>query len=148
MFLKEIVISMYKKLTKKYRRNIPVELYAPHAYENLTTELKTKICNGCGPSGWKGRLILDHVYGIYIGEACNIHDYMYEAGLTLEDKDEADRVFLNNLLRIVDAGTESRWMRALTHRRVLTYYTAVSLGGGPYFWNDKNPVENRIVVAV
>ena len=68
---------------------------------------------------------------------------MYTTGHTIEDKDAADRVFLNNMLRIIRAHTKSRWLRYLRAKRAKIYYHAVCLFGGPYFWDDKNRHEEQ-----
>ena len=63
---------------------------------------------------------------------------MYHEGRTIEDKEEADRVFLNNLLRIIDR--ENKWYKptGLMRCRARNYYRAVKYFGGPAFWEWKN----------
>jgi hypothetical protein len=119
-----------------------VALYAPEAYWTLDHAVRQAITNGCGTKGWLGRLVPDHIYGLRVTSACNIHDYMYAVGETEEDKCEADKVLLNNLLRIIDANTSFWLLRKLRYNRALVYYRAVQRFGGPAFWNDKNPREN------
>lgn len=124
-------------------------IFAPKAYWELTKEEKKKICNGCGPQGWKFDIIPDTMWFLDISEACNAHDFMYHvARPTVKDKDEADRVFLNNLTRIIDAKTKKRikffWgsfvnpiYKMRLHRAKL-YYKFVRDHGGPAFWTGKN----------
>lgn len=88
-----------------------IELYAPKEYWKLSFESKREICNSCGASSALFDFVPDNIYGLDISECCNIHDYMYHIGETIEDKFEADRVFLNNLIRIVDKNTS--WKRIL-----------------------------------
>ncbi|HBD18665.1 MAG TPA: hypothetical protein DC063_00190 [Arenimonas sp.] len=80
----------------------------------------------------------DTIYGLRVTAACDIHDYMYFIGDGIEDKDAADRVFLNNLLRLIAAGTRWDWLRRLRALRARTYYAAVCAFGGPAFWHGKN----------
>jgi hypothetical protein len=116
----------------------PVTLYAPEAYWKMLA-MGHQIGNGCGTEGLNGKLVPDTVWGLSITEACNIHDFMYVVGETIQDKEEADRVFLNNMLRIIEGRTKWRWLSVLRGRRALTYYQAVHCFGGPAFWNGKNP---------
>lgn len=119
------------------------DLYAPETYWTASPEVRAQVCNGCGPGGWKLKLIPDTVLGLSVRECCNIHDWMYTCGRTIEDKDAADRAFLNNMLRLVNDAT-GFWASVLRyHRRlrVAEYYEAVHLFGGPAFWSGKNPTE-------
>ena len=122
-------------------------LYAPPAYWRLTADQRRQRCNGCGTKGLCGYLVPDHLLGLPIGEACNIHDFMYEVGETLADKQEADRVFKNNMLRLVGAVQISkawpinRLQLAVMRRRAdlaEVYFGFVDKWGGPAFWDGKN----------
>jgi hypothetical protein len=122
------------------------QLYAPSSYVNASEKVKALATNGCGPGGWKIDLIPDTIYGLDISSACNIHDWMYNAGSTLAEKDEADRVFLNNVLRLIEAGTSFWLLKKLRRIRAQGYYEAVSHFGGPAFWAGKNSKENMVTV--
>jgi len=113
-------------------------IYAPEAYKKLTQKQAAAIINGCGPGGWKIDLVPDTLWGLNITDACDIHDYMYHVGDDIKDKEEADRVFLNNMIRLVNAGTKCRWLRLLRRHRANIYYSAVKKFGGPAFWAEKN----------
>lgn len=119
-------------------------LYAPTSYWRLTPAAKAEICNGCG--GKNGRRVPGTIWGLEITEACNIHDYMYHVGRTEQDRAEADRAFLNNMLRIIEADSiKFSFLKQLRSYRAITYYRAVRDFGGPSFWNDKNaPGEMQI----
>lgn len=123
-------------------------LYAPKSYIDAPQEVRDAVVNGCGTSGWKGYLVPDTIWGLNIVEACRIHDWMYAEGETLVDKDEADRVFLNNMLRLVAAAGGFGLLQALRRRRARIYFEAVSRFGGPAFWHEKNRLENMIAVPV
>lgn len=127
---------------KKKQTKCLIGLYAPQSYKNATDEEKASVCNGCGTEGWKGWIVPDTMWGLDISEACQIHDWMYWEGKTIEDKNEADRVFLNNLIRIIEAGSRWRIVKHLRMRRAFTYYQAVSIFGGPAFWASVNQKEN------
>lgn len=111
------------------------KLWSPPGYHDLTPELKKSICNGCGTKGLGGWFVPDTLYGLSIEECCNIHDFMYRVGAIIQDKQEADRTFLNNMLRVVDTG--STWLKPFRKRRAVKYYHAVDLFGGPAFWSGK-----------
>ena len=117
-------------------------LYAPKEYWLLSDEERDDIVGGCGPGkGWKEYLVPDKIWGLNIIECCKIHDYMYFAGKTHLDKEQADRVFLYNMLRLIDYETNSVVLKFLRQRRAWLYYQAVSKFGGPAFWANKNEDE-------
>lgn len=122
-----------------------LKLYSPPSYKRLTSEERDEIVNGCGAAGAKFDFIPDNIYRLNISEACNIHDFMYHiAEATNEAKIEADRIFLNNLLRIIEFNTKSPTLKKLRRSRAKKYYKAVKAYGGPAFWDDKN--EEEVVV--
>jgi len=116
-----------------------MRLYAPESFWRASARVRGVVSNGCGTSGWKGELVPETMYGLDVSLACDIHDWMYHEGETQEDKDQADRVFLNNLLRIIQHAAGPWLLRTLRRRRARTYYQAVHHFGGPAFWAEKNP---------
>ena len=122
-------------------------LFAPESYWKLTAQQKKDACNGCGTKGIVGHIIPDSLYGLSIKEACNIHDWMYRTGATVADKDEADRVFLNNMLRLVDDGSDNWFTRWVRSRAAVKYYYAVRDCGGPAFWQGKNSFDELGLAA-
>lgn len=115
------------------------ELFAPAAYWSLID--KSPYCNGCGAKGLGGYLIPDNLFGLSIENCCNIHDFMYSMGNGIADKEEADRVFLNNMLREIEAVQASRVVNFFRRLRAMGYYSAVRDFGGPAFWAGKNRPE-------
>ncbi|MDH3998052.1 MAG: hypothetical protein OET90_04355, partial [Desulfuromonadales bacterium] len=116
----------------------PYQLYVPQSFQDAPEYVRAAVANGCGASGWKVDLVPDSLYRLDVSEVCDIHDWMYHQGETLADKDEADRVLLNNLLRKINAETSYAWLRWLRRKRALKYYQAVAEFGGPAFWSGKN----------
>lgn len=116
-----------------------MSLYAPESYTRASVEVRLAVVNGCGPGGWKFDLIPDTIWFLDVSAACNIHDWMYQAGATIADKDEADRVLLNNLLRLIETAGGLWIIRRLRRNRAWVYYQAVARFGGPAFWSGKNP---------
>lgn len=115
-----------------------VKLYAPRSYWDASEDLLFAVTGGCGPGGVGDLLVPDTIWGLNIRRCCQIHDFMYWEGLCHADKEAADRVFLYNMLRVVQARTKNKWLRRLRVRRAKTYYEAVSTFGGPAFWDNKN----------
>lgn len=115
-------------------------LFAPPIYWKLTPEQRAFLTNGCGTRRI-GFLIPDTAWGVSIKEACNIHDFMYRDGKTIEDKESADRTFLNNMLRIIDGESRCELIKVLRRYRAMSYYSAVRDFGGPAFWSGKNKPE-------
>jgi len=113
-----------------------MNLYVPLSYTTATLSQRSAICNGCGSSKAKFDFVPDTIYGLCITAACHIHDWMYHEGKTIEDKKEADRAFLNNLIRIID--NHGGLLKFLRRRRARKYYLAVKYFGGPAYWNGKN----------
>lgn len=113
------------------------KLQAPRSYVEADKELRARHCNGCGPKGILAGIVPDTMYGLNISEACNIHDWMYTFGTTLEDKIRADRMFLDNLVRLIHNAGGWSILRRLRRQRARTYYAAVKHFGGPAFWAGK-----------
>ena len=77
---------------------------------------------------------------------------MYAVGKTNEDKEEADRVLLNNQVRSINfrfdnSGRFYKYsgygmtLKRMRLARAMTYYSAVRDFGGPAFWKGKNKPE-------
>lgn len=111
-------------------------LTAPVEYWCCVEDFRDRITNGCGPGGWKFDLVPDSIWGLSVHTACDIHDWCYYWGETSRDKEFADRLFLNNMLAIIDAN--SNWlMKILRKHRAFKYYDAVAVLGNPAFWKGK-----------
>lgn len=111
-----------------------MKLFAPIDYWKSESEF---ISNGCG-GGFTAFFIPDSLLGVDITQACQIHDWMYMDGKTIEDKAEADRVFLNNMIRIIVAKSYSKLIKIIRLILAKIYYDAVVVFGGPFFWAGKN----------
>jgi hypothetical protein len=121
-------------------------LFAPPEYWRLPESERLRM--GCGP-GYMGDLIVpDTFYGLSVKPACGIHDFMYKIGRVEADREIADRVLLNNCVRIVIAGTSGRLLLRLRLRRARTYWWFVAEFGGPAFWNGKNLPGEEMEVTV
>lgn len=110
-----------------------LKLFADPGYWELTTEEKAKICNGAGPRGF-GYLVPDTIWGLSVTAAADIHDWMYYVGTVENDKKRADKIFLNNMVRIIEDKTWFNWLRKLRCHRAEIYYKAVVKFGGPAFY--------------
>lgn len=108
-------------------------LTAPLEYWLANTATRNEICSGCGTKGFSAWICPDTLYGLDITDPCNIHDWMYHHGACVEHKDQADRIFLNNMIRTIEKNLD--WLAPLRRRRALKYYEAVKYWGGPAFWN-------------
>lgn len=95
--------------------------------------------NGCGTSGWKGKLVPDTIYKVNIKPACGIHDDDYATGTTKKNKLMADIRFLGNMIIIIIHETtwKSKWMNLLRFKRALKYFMAVYYGGDAAFFEGK-----------
>ena len=114
-----------------------INLKAHPAYYELSPEEKAEICNGMGAKdSLLAKLIPNTMYCLDVSEAGNRHDLRYHIGQTEEDKREADREFLDNLLIIIN--NYGGWLAWLRRRRALKYYEAVYYKGHEAFWKGKN----------
>jgi hypothetical protein len=64
---------------------------------------------------------------------------MYAVGYEIEDKNEADRAMLNNIIRLIDRDSH-KWYKPtfLQKIRAKEYYLGVKYFGGPSYWKGKN----------
>ena len=109
-------------------------LYAPSLYWNIKTKKSLNYINGCGGQGVTTLLVPDNLVGLDISAACDIHDYMYEQG---KDKKIADRIFLKNMLSLVDEEQDSIILKSLRKIKAHIYYFGVKLFG-KFFFKNKN----------
>ena len=124
-----------------------VKLYAPLSYwQGLKDGEVEKICNGCGAK--EGIKFSSLLFGLDISMCCNIHDWMYYKGKTHNAKEIADRVFLNNMLRVIETKTSNSFLKSLRKSRAKSYYMAVKLFGGNAFWDGKNLIKNYREVRI
>lgn len=116
------------------------KLFAPASYWSAKGDgtLHQVIDGGCGGGKVGDYFVPDTIWFLDVQPACEIHDWMYAMGETAEDKVIADRTFLNNMVRLIRAGTKWKWLKKLRLHRAHTYWWAVHRFGGPAFWNDKN----------
>ena len=66
---------------------------------------------------------------------------MYKVGKNNEDKEVADRVLLNNSLRLIADSDVSPEEKLRAAHCAYAYYLAVYKFGGPAFWGGKNKPE-------
>ena len=114
-----------------------IKFYAPEeVWKRLEDKTITK--NGCG-SGLSAFFVPDKWLGLDFTIPCGIHDEMYSIGKTYEDKEIADRVFYNNMLRSV----ESRPKILQPFGRIIAYqyYDKVKKYGATAYWDGKNRPE-------
>ena len=110
-------------------------LVAPITYLKATQSELEDIVNGCGPAGWKEKLVPDTIWGLNINSACAIHDYCYHIGVTDKDKKEADELFLGNMNQLVKNANSWWLINKLRYHRAKVYYSAVDKFGGSAFKN-------------
>jgi len=111
---------------------IPLDCHK--GYTKATPRELEHITNGCGTSGWKGKLVPSSMYGLDIRIACLIHDYDYWIYKSKKGKIIADNRFLDNLYSIIDTKTKWSWVKWLRRRRAYKYYLAVAHFGDSAFY--------------
>lgn len=99
---------------------------------------------GCGAGAGLGDILVpDTVYGLSVREACRIHDWYYTFWPDASEtgRELADRIFRNNLLRIVRAQTSNPVLFFLRERRCLAYYAAVKNFGSLHYYTGRNTAD-------
>lgn len=107
-------------------------LWAPRSFWDTDPEYREAVVNGCGPRGWKEKLVPDSMWGLSVRIVCNIHDWMYfvapRAGW---QRKYCDDVFIINLrLRIRSRGG---WLQRWRLRRANVYHNLVRNWGAAHF---------------
>jgi hypothetical protein len=90
--------------------------------------MRRRVCNGCGPAGWRLRPIPQRIVGVVVTPACDVHDWMYHEG---HNRFLADLFFLLNLMILCSRG--SKILFPLRASLALVYFLAVYLCGGCFF---------------
>ena len=86
-------------------------------------------------NGFQEWIVPDTIWGLNVRPVGRIHDHDYGVGKTREDKEQADREFLLNLLILIDDG--NKWLKWLRRRRAYKYYDGVTLLGDKAFFEGK-----------
>lgn len=112
-----------------------MRLLAPESYRRATASERRRFCNGCGgaATGWLSWLINwlvpNHIWGVCIKPACDIHDWCYAHGIP---KFLSDLILLCNALILCWYGG-SRWLFVFRAMRCMTYFLAVTLFGRRFY---------------
>lgn len=118
------------------------DLVAPESYRKATHAERAAVCNGCGSKGLGGWIVPDTLYGLSISDACNVHDWCYAEGVTHDDKLAADRLFLDNMYRIIEAESVG-FLKPLRRLRARNYFRAVDRFGDAAYWSGKAYPEHQ-----
>lgn len=115
-----------------------MKLYADPGYWEVSKE--TRESWGCGPGGFGDYFVPDTAWGLSIKPACMIHDWYYRCWPIPDEsqREVADRIFLNNMLRIIMAAGGRRFLIKLRIKRAHTYFQMVRKFGGPAWWEERN----------
>lgn len=90
-----------------------------------------------GRWSWLTVFVPESIHGVEIFPACAMHDLRYARGGSEQDKLKADRLFLNDLLTLVNKGAEEEDISGIElrsrHRQAFGYYVAVDTFGDAAF---------------
>ncbi len=106
-----------------------INLYAPSDFWEMSNEEISKISNGCGAAGAAIDYVPDTIYGLNISPACDIHDYGYYRGGTINDKYIDDLFLLINTMEIIKEKTNWKLLKILRLNRALKYFYMVDFYG-------------------
>ncbi len=120
-----------------------LKLYAePKCFEYRDKFPEEWLTLGCGPGDVGDYLVPDRILGLSVVEACRVHDWYYRfwEGETEVHRAIADRIFLNNMLRIIfDNSGNFTVRRARAWIADHVYYESVRRRGAPAFFEGRNP---------
>ena len=121
-------------------RRRPDGLVLPKVVANLTPAQVADLSNGCGTRKIR---VPQKILGVNFEDACNGHDCCYSFGEDEEDKRISDRLFLYNLLVLVDEhckrnGIVDRAERVACREAAFEYYKAVADWGKWAFYAHKD----------
>lgn len=89
----------------------------------------------CGTEKALFDFIPDSIYGVSIQKSCCIHDHRYDIGGDENDKMQADKEFLMNMLNEIETNTKWYHPTFLARRRAMSYYEAVvRMGNSSFNW--------------
>lgn len=120
-------------------------LLAPVSYWNASKEEIENKTGGCGPGKIGDWFVPDTMFGESVFLACQIHDWMYGEGASVLDKYYADLTFLWNMVVLIQSTPffpgqkEKDTLDIGRLRTVMTYFEAVSYGGGDAFDKGETP---------
>lgn len=89
--------------------------------------------NGCGPKGWLGRIIPDHLLGLSVNDACDLHDQQYIEGGDDIQRKRADQIFLNQMIDKIEMNKSGKIISFLRKSGAYFYYYAVRFFGNKFF---------------
>ena len=110
---------------------------SPLRFEDVAEEVIARISNGCGSAGTEA------VPEFVFRSSCDRHDFYYWMGGTEEDRQRADKQFLEDM-RADAWATATLWERSAYLTAAFNYYLAVRKWGKlsfhyttqPRSWND------------
>lgn len=97
--------------------------------------------NGCGPKGWFGKLIPDHLFGLSVKSACDYHDQQYIQGGSSQQRKLADQIFLKEMLEKIKQKNDSKVISFSRKVGAYSYYWGVCFLGKYFFKKDISPNE-------
>ena len=117
------------------------EMKIPTAYYELSAIEKKRLCNGCGPHGWKSEYISNswfisgYFHSDSLKECCNVHDFMYHVGVLKSHKTQADKWFLYNMNFCIARSDAWWWLKKTRQQQAKLYYKFVCEFGDRYFYD-------------
>ena len=112
------------------------ELAAPESFWNADDELRNAVAGGCGPGGAGDMFVPDTMYFLKVTPACAIHDWCFAVWNDKRGFDQANNLFKNNMLRIIDQRGGGYQIKCLRKKRAVKYYKAVHYFGEPSYFDS------------
>lgn len=111
-------------------------LITPQSYVAASESERGRICNGCGPKGWKAALVPDNLLDCDISAACDRHDWAYHETITEAGRQMADNNFRKNMTRLVIAHGGPRRLQWVRFCLVWWYWLGVRRYGAAHIGPD------------
>ena len=112
-------------------------LYAPDSYWQASPAERSELSSSKAVQQLKSPIVNSTLWGLPIDRCDDIHNWMYFNGTCEEDKQVADRAYLNNMVRTINHATHWGLLRKLRYWDAKRNFDAVNFFGGELFWQEK-----------
>ena len=112
------------------------KLAAPQSFWDADDELRKAVAGGCGPGGSGDMFVPDTMYLLKVTPACAIHDWTFAVWNNKQGFDQANNLFKNNMLRIINQHGGNEQIKCLRKKRAVKYFKAVHYFGEPSFFDS------------
>ena len=134
-FLKTLPIDLDNDIISIQKFN-GYNLAAPKSFWDSTDSIRKNLTGGCGSGRIGDFFVPDRIYCLKITAACIIHDWCFLVWNSKEGFIQANNLFKNNIIRIIQQTKSNRIIKKLRFQRSRLYYQAVKYFGEPSYFDS------------